>query len=357
MKYFYFPLKHESDLAEINYLNEILGKIESKILKDLFKGLEVKFSELDDHIILLKKQVKISNLDLLDEKQLKLAELKDLFEDRVDSLLGRLEQSSLFPDIDEFFMNPDLSAGTRILGILKEKIGICEFHGFERILEKFNKKFTKMTKIQVEMTEIDKNLSDLGNMLLNKDYGLILEKIPPLLIQINGTKSSQLLKIYTKILDDSQEGYNKSQVEIYKMLEETVNLMNKNDYIQARLTLTSANNVFKTSVYSSGIEKIDEIDFDLYGQNIGEHEREFTIYKILLEFADKYPRVLLLEIINKSDLDPDVVEPIVKNLISNGKIRAEFDDETKGIEFKFAVDEIDALMKVYGDWERGKDKK
>ena len=133
--------------------------------------------------------------------------------------------------------------------------------------------------------------------------------------------------------------------------------MKKNDYDEARSTLTSANIIYQTSIYSSGIEKTDEIDFDLYGQNIDGHEREFAIYKILLEFAEKYPRVLLLEIIQKSDLDPVVVESTVKDLISCGKIRAEFDDETKAIEFKFAVDEIDALMKVYGDWERGKDKK
>ena len=93
-------------------------------------------------------------------------------------------------------------------------------------------------------------------------------------------------------------------------------------------------------------------------ESIENREQEFTVYKILIEFADRFSRVLLLEIINKSDLDPGVVEPIVKNLISCGKIRAKFDDETKGIEFSFAVDEIDALMKVYGDWEtRDKGKK
>ena len=37
---------------------------------------------------------------------------------------------------------------------------------------------------------------------------------------------------------------------------------------------------------------------------------------------------------------------IIKNLIVNGKIHGKYDEETRGIEFTFAADEIDHLLKL-----------
>ena len=100
---------------------------------------------------------------------------------------------------------------------------------------------------------------------------------------------------------------------------------------------SSVKGIANKYIICSGLNS-DNPNFKGYGHKIAEIEK--IVKNIKNEYHCTYK---------------DAVE-VFKNLISSGKIRAEFDDETKGIEFKFAVDEIDALMKVYGDWERGKDK-
>jgi predicted transcriptional regulator len=345
-------------MVEIYHIRKKSSEIKNRLSHDRLKGLEIKFEKFEVYMVSLSRQIRGSDFHFFEEENRKFKDLKQNFTRRTDTLLGRLEESDLFGKIDKFLLDPNLVEGVRLLDILSEKISICEEHQFLKLLKKFKTSNQNVNQTYEKLDELFEKLKILDNLFSKNEFAHVMEKLPTYKDQIINIKSSELSSKFSEISFKTQEGLNKCQFKMQKLLDEGEKQMLDNDYSGARSKVKKANIIYEKSIKSTTLKDIKHVNFSKIFESIENKEQEFTIYKILLEFADRFSRVLLLEIINKVEINPANVEKIVKKLINSGKIQAEFDEETKGIEFKFAVDEIDALMKVYGDWEtRDKGKK
>jgi hypothetical protein len=114
----------------------------------------------------------------------------------------------------------------------------------------------------------------------------------------------------------------------------------KKNFTESEKCLNEANEIYSNSEFTPNFKLSNPFNFN-----------EIKIQNILMDFANKYPRILISEIVKRSKLETFTVESIVKKLISSGQIKAIFDDESRGLEFQFAMDEIDQLMKTYQNWE------
>jgi hypothetical protein len=61
-----------------------------------------------------------------------------------------------------------------------------------------------------------------------------------------------------------------------------------------------------------------------------------------------------MELSTELNMSIENLEPIVKNLIQKQLIKADYDEISRGIQFKMLVEEIDALLQLYRDWEEQK---
>lgn len=86
-----------------------------------------------------------------------------------------------------------------------------------------------------------------------------------------------------------------------------------------------------------------------------ELERINKIKKLVLELGIKFTRLEIREIGEKSSIDDeDIIIEVVKDMIKNNEIYAEYFSSSKSIAFdqQANIDEIDKLMEQYKKWEK-----
>lgn len=89
------------------------------------------------------------------------------------------------------------------------------------------------------------------------------------------------------------------------------------------------------------------------GQNVNE---EMVIKKTIIDLGTKFTRLEVKEIAEKCKVDKNSITNVVKNMIENQEIYAEYFKSTKSVSFnqQANIDEIDKLMEAYKDWEKEK---
>ncbi len=210
-----------------------------------------------------------------------------------------------------------------------------------------------MNKKQIiqELTKLEKRLS-------GGDFGQILEILQDLTKSIILFDSIELTQRSETIYYKAMNGINENQEKIDELLNSAENFKLERDFSSARNAINKVRVLYNRITNKSDLNKVTKIDLGALQQEIKSSEHEFNVYNALLGVIEKHARVHLLEITNESKVNLKEAEEIVKKLIAEGKIKAYFDETSKGIEFKFAVDEIDELLRVYRDWEKvGKGKK
>ena len=92
------------------------------------------------------------------------------------------------------------------------------------------------------------------------------------------------------------------------------------------------------------------IDFEQIKVEALYNKKRDNVFEALMMFAKKCPRVTVREVAEKSGEEIGFTEVITRQLISNKKINAVFDNDSKGIEFNIAAEEIDDLLKACDTW-------
>jgi len=85
-------------------------------------------------------------------------------------------------------------------------------------------------------------------------------------------------------------------------------------------------------------------------------EEEAVIKRIILDLGIKFTRLEVKEISEKCKVDRTTVLEVLKNMIENQEIYAEYFKTTKSVSFnqQANIDEIDKLMEAYEEWETEK---
>jgi len=115
--------------------------------------------------------------------------------------------------------------------------------------------------------------------------------------------------------------------------------------------------------YSKALELIDTLKAnsnEFYTSKIDEkiqYYKVIIIRKVLLNYSTKYARIQVSDIIDKTGVkDENLIINIIKEMIKNEEIHAEFFPSSKSIVFNLQanINEIDKLMEVYKNWESDK---
>jgi len=86
-----------------------------------------------------------------------------------------------------------------------------------------------------------------------------------------------------------------------------------------------------------------------------DHNKIRQIKKVILDLGFKVSFLEIEEIIERTNLyDKELIENVIRNMIKNSEIHAEYFPVSKAIAFDLQanVEEIDKLMKIYRDWEK-----
>jgi hypothetical protein len=96
------------------------------------------------------------------------------------------------------------------------------------------------------------------------------------------------------------------------------------------------------------------------GRTIGEISyKKNKIKKAILELGTKFPRLLLSEIVEKTEEDEELILKTIQEMIESGEIYAEYFESSQLVAFnqQANIEEIDELMSTFTEWkEQGKDK-
>ena len=182
-----------------------------------------------------------------------------------------------------------------------------------------------------------KLIKDIESKQKKKWINLILKE--KLLEDFNHVKTNYLVK--------KENSWEKITI----LIDDLENLLSNKDFDSSRDNLSKAKSLYNQFKHDFVIENY--LDFSILNAKIDSAEIEFKIYKRLLEYAKKYSRIHILEVISELDINMDLAEKIIIDLIQKGKISANFDEKSKGIEFNYASEEIDELLRIYRDWEKG----
>ena len=82
-------------------------------------------------------------------------------------------------------------------------------------------------------------------------------------------------------------------------------------------------------------------------------EEESKVREIILDLGTKYTRLEIREIAEKCGIDHDSIAEILRSMIENKEIYAEFFENTYNVSFnqRTNIEEIDNLMAMYKSWE------
>ena len=88
-------------------------------------------------------------------------------------------------------------------------------------------------------------------------------------------------------------------------------------------------------------------------KSVSNFNEQAKIRKEILELGIKFTRLEVREISEKCKVDRDAIIDVIKKMIANKEIYAEFFKSSKTISFnqQANIDEIDELMKIYEKWE------
>ncbi len=84
-----------------------------------------------------------------------------------------------------------------------------------------------------------------------------------------------------------------------------------------------------------------------------EKRLELIILKSLQDFAERFPRIHLEELVKKVGENEKKLIEIIERLIENKKLPAVFDHDSKGIEFHTIGADIEKLFETFDNWSEG----
>ncbi len=346
---------------ELKKISTGIDVIEQEIRKNVLKGNELKIEESGNALTQLYEKTDKSILTSAQKTDVKtiqsrLEKLNNDLKNRVEILVGQIGQVTTM--VDTYFTNPTVEEGNKIAVDLAEKIFVCKENEFQEYLTQLRNARQKLMSIHESILKMNAQLKEIEVAITRGQFGKALMTAHKIADSIILLKSQQLSEQFTHLIQTSQSGVDQTLADIDPKQEYVKDLIKKHDFSGARKIAAEISSQYNQLAFQTGVEQRYVRDFSQLNYAIDEAERHFKIYNTLIALAEKYPRVLIGEVATKSGVDPMLVEPIVKELIAANVIKANFDEESKGIEFKFLIDELDQLRSTFDNWqEKGFGKK
>jgi parallel beta-helix repeat protein len=316
----------ETDIARVQYLinNDHLS-VADELLKKQSEIL--KKSELKD--LNNKQKAKIDELTVDVEKleSIILRESRNIVF-KVESELRILKK-----EISNVMNNPDKEKLREFIWKLKKKEGICESNKLSLLeIELFNERnklekiLSKIKKIENLKTKIQKSINKMQYLSALDDLNQIKQIL--MSININNYNQKQMISEYEikEKLDNKFREINSKIDELNKYLED-------DDPKNSRDLFEIIKNSYRILTFGSKNLGKYYINLEQIENKVVLLEKTQKILILLMEFSKKYPRIHIVEIINRLDLKKQECEEIIKILIDDGRIKARYDDESNGIEF------------------------
>jgi len=239
-----------------------------------------------------------------------------------------------------------------------ENVKFKQFKVLQKLLEKKKKMVKNENQFEVEQLNMKKNeIKEL------KKRGYDLSKIDLILKESELKKIQEIEKEKERIEKEILEKKEKERRE-RKKIENNLNLrfpkietlIQEKKLTKAINELNNIRNIAKEYKLGEQIAWVDKkLDFcnKLEKQRL-ELEQINKIKKLVLDLGIKFTRLEIREISEKSSInDEDFIIKVVRDMIRNNEIYAEYFSSSKAIAFdqQANIEEIDRLMATYKDWE------
>ncbi len=156
-----------------------------------------------------------------------------------------------------------------------------------------------------------------------------------------------------KRLEVEKRGMEKRYKRERPIIEKLIQEMKFSDAVLKLKDIKNASKKYNLSEINSwAIKKLDKLEREEV-----KIEKIDIIKKTVLELGIKFARLQIAEISEVCDVDDvQLIEDIVKDMIDNKEIYAQYFSSTKAVAFdqQANIDEIDKLMSTYKDWEENK---
>ena len=163
----------------------------------------------------------------------------------------------------------------------------------------------------------------------------------------------QRLKKERERLEVEKRGMEKRYKRERPIIEKLIQEMKFSDAVLKLKDIKNASKRYKINEISSWVKKKLDLCNKLEREKL-KIEKIDRVKKTILELGIKFARLQIAEISEVCSIDDvQLIEDIVKDMIENKEIYAQYFSSTKSVAFnqQANIDEIDKLMESYKDWE------
>ncbi len=269
------------------------------------------------------------------------------------------EVKSLFSTIDTYLALPRLEEGTQLIKDLNQLLSDCQANLCNDLAGSILEKLKKVSTIHQALIKVHDDIDNAEKQFTRGNLGKAYEMLqdPRLISYIESIKLPEYFERRASILPRLEAAITQKKNRVMDLISQALAVKDAGDYNEARRLLHEAEVEYLELTRDVSIKEQFSVNIPQYFYAIEMAERETIVYRTIVEFARKYSRIHISELASTLKLNIADFEPILKKLISSEKIRATFDEKSKGIEFHFLAEEIDQLLKGFADWEGKKEGK
>jgi len=259
--------------------------------------------------------------------------------------------NELKTNLTSFYKNPSKEEGFLYCTQLSQLAKISERYGLYAYSSTYDRIIIKIQGILEEIRKMEGKLTTVRELLNENHIYHAQDLLQKIAISINNMESQTLQKICENFGIEAKEKEQTMFQEIRKKITTFEGALEKKKFIEATNFLTLAEKDYRRVTSDSSRIPQEKFEFHEMTTSLDTAREYHMILKLLIDMAKQFPRIHLNEVEAKIPLESGNIEGLLKQLIDNGEIKAEYDPISKGITFNYLTEEIDDLIANFSQWE------